>query len=55
MKKGYVHHNGGEVNRREATDFLVIVNIQDLLANVVLGPALSPGVKLDHSCTEKIP
>ena len=52
--KMHVHHNGGEVDRREAADFLVVVDIQDLFANLILGPALSPGVKLDYSCTEKI-
>ena len=51
MKKGYVHHNGGQINRREAADFLVIVDIQDLSANLILGP---PFEKLERSCTEKI-
>ena len=53
----YAHHNGGQVHRREAADILVIVDIQDLLANVILGPDWIPGVpgvKLDHSCTAKI-
>jgi len=52
--KMYAHHNGGQIDGREAADFLVIVDIQDLLANHILGPPLGPGEKLDHRWTEKI-
>jgi len=48
-----VHHNRGQIDRREAADFIVIVDVQDLLANLLFGPLLSPHVKLGHSCTQK--
>jgi hypothetical protein len=45
----YVHHDRGQIDDREVADILKVVYVEDLLTNILLGPALGSGIVLNDS------